>query len=81
MLGLDCYNDPMLEEFCGVSVFGGSYAREEVGNGRNFNVIGDILLSENEELLLDKNPKLASLGKFEEETFEREREVAGVKVR
>ena len=45
------------------------------------NVIGDLVLSSEEKQVLKNNPKLAILSQVDEETLDRELEVAGIKVR
>ena len=65
----------------GVSVFSGTYRGELETSSQNFNVIGEVVLTENEKKMLNNNPKLAILDVFDEETLERDIEVAGMKVR
>ena len=54
---------------------------EEVETSENFNIIGDIALSDNEKLVLNNNPKLATLDKLDEAGLHKELEVARVKTR
>ena len=75
--------DPLLNKYKAVSVFSGKYKElpEEVAVTRNYNVVGNVRLDENEAKVLDNNPKLATLEKLDEELLARELEVAGNKAR
>ena len=70
--------DQELMGYHSLSVFNGKYVEPDEDEVEKVNVIGDIELSENETNLLRNKPKLAVLGKLEEEVLERELEVAGI---
>ena len=70
-----------IAKFSSLSVLNGNYNVSNQTIAETFNVIGDIALDEFESELLNNNPKLSILERFDEETLLRELEVAGIKVR
>ena len=79
-------NSQKLRGFEAVSVLNGAFKDDDeedvrLNSCRNFNVIGEVELSENEVRILENNPKLAILDEFDEELLENEVEAAGMKVR
>ena len=74
-------NEERLKGYEGISVFGGAYKEENGIEFRGVNVVGNIVLSAEERLVLENNPKLAIISKLDEENLDKELEMAACKVR
>ena len=68
----EMYDDKELVGYKGLSVFNGRHGRDSYEDEENVvNIIGDVMLSKEERRLLSNNPKLAVLGKVDDEMIKR----------
>ena len=73
--------DPKLKEYAQLSVFNGKYKETaDITKTGGVNVIGNVVLSDEEKKVLGNNPKMAVVTKFDEEVFDKELEVSCSKV-
>ena len=72
--------DPEVEKYKNLSVFNDGY-EDEIEGEVFTNVIGEVNLTQNEKKVLANSPKLAILGKLDQEVVKRELEVTGMKSR
>ena len=61
-----------ISKFSGLSVLNGKYRENTEEDVELFNVVGDVVLSDNERKVLNNNPKLAVLERFDVELLIRE---------